>query len=79
VLKPGADDSPGYALLEVKGPGDALRPEQRAWLACLVAQGLPAAVLRVRWSSPPALPRRLVRSVQSDLATLWNAGTSGVC
>jgi hypothetical protein len=39
------------SLLEVKGPGDQLRPEQRGWLRYLAAAGIPAGVLRVAWST----------------------------
>jgi len=38
-----------FELLEVKGPGDQLRPEQRGWLAHMEAAGLPAIVQRVSW------------------------------
>jgi hypothetical protein len=44
-------DPPGFVLLEVKGPGDRLRPEQVAWLDYLDANGLPCTVLAVEWSS----------------------------
>ena len=40
---------PGFRLVEVKGPGDQLRPEQGAWIDYLNAHGIPASVLRVRW------------------------------
>jgi len=36
-------------LAEVKAPGDALRPEQRGWLAHFVDCGIPATVLRLEW------------------------------
>lgn len=38
-----------YDFIEVKGPGDVLRPEQRRWLAELASAGLSARVLEVRW------------------------------
>ena len=47
VVTPAA---PGFVLLEVKGPGDRLRPEQVAWLDYLDANGLPCTVLAVEWS-----------------------------
>lgn len=37
-------------FVEVKGPGDVLRPEQRRWLSALTAAGLSARVLEVRWA-----------------------------
>ncbi|MCG8458458.1 MAG: VRR-NUC domain-containing protein, partial [Holophagales bacterium] len=40
----------GFELLEVKGPGDQLRPEQKAWLDYLNDEGIPAKVLAVSWS-----------------------------
>ena len=43
------DEAPGFELLEVKAPGDQLRPEQGAWIDYLEAQGLPATVLKIRW------------------------------
>jgi FAN1, HTH domain/VRR-NUC domain len=39
----------GFELLEVKGPGDQLRPEQTAWIEFLVGAGIPARLLKVRW------------------------------
>ncbi|MEM6457589.1 MAG: VRR-NUC domain-containing protein, partial [Acidobacteriota bacterium] len=42
-------ETPGFELLEVKAPGDQLRPEQGAWIDHLNDHDLPAAVLRVRW------------------------------
>lgn len=39
-----------YELIEVKGPGDVLRPEQRRWFAELAAAGLSARVLELRWA-----------------------------
>lgn len=46
VVRP---EPPGFELLEVKAPGDQLRPEQGAWLDYLEANGLPAAILKLRW------------------------------
>ena len=43
------DQAPGYELLEVKGPGDQLRPEQRGWLDYFEHVGIPATVLAVEW------------------------------
>ncbi|MDZ7686509.1 MAG: VRR-NUC domain-containing protein [Gammaproteobacteria bacterium] len=40
----------GYRLVEVKGPGDALRQNQRRWLAWFGAHGIPAEVLDVEWA-----------------------------
>lgn len=40
----------GWELLEVKGPGDQLRPEQRSWMEFLLAHELPVRLLRVRWN-----------------------------
>lgn len=37
----------GYALLEVKGPGDTLRANQREWLAYFAKWGVQASVLQV--------------------------------
>lgn len=42
------DEPPGFELLEVKAPGDQLRPEQGAWIDHLEARGIPAAVLKLR-------------------------------
>ena len=45
-------DSPvGFELLEVKGPGDQIRPEQGAWIDFLNKKGIPARVLKVSWQS----------------------------
>ena len=38
-----------YRLLEVKGPGDTLQDSQRRWLRFFQQQGVPAAVVHVRW------------------------------
>jgi hypothetical protein len=43
--------TPGFQLLEVKGPGDHLRPEQIGWLDYLAGNGIPCSVLAVEWSS----------------------------
>ena len=43
------DAAPGFELLEVKAPGDQLRPEQAAWIDYLNAHGLPASILRLSW------------------------------
>ncbi|ASP38975.1 VRR-NUC domain-containing protein [Bacterioplanes sanyensis] len=40
----------GYRLLEVKGPGDTLQPNQRAWFAQFARHDIPAMVLQVRSS-----------------------------
>lgn len=46
------DASPvGFELLEVKGPGDQIRPEQGAWIDFLNRHGVPARVLKVTWAS----------------------------
>jgi hypothetical protein len=39
-----------YFLIEVKGPGDTLRDNQKRWLRFFSEQGLPATVAWVRWS-----------------------------
>ncbi len=44
-----SEGTPGYELLEVKGPGDQLRPEQRGWLDYFETAGIPATVLAVEW------------------------------
>ena len=44
-------DAPGdYALIEVKGPGDALQESQKRWLRFFGEQGMPAQVLWVSYS-----------------------------
>ena len=45
-LKKGND--PSFQFIEVKGPGDVLRPNQLAWLNYFKDQGIPAMVLQVR-------------------------------
>lgn len=42
-------EAPGFELLEVKAPGDQLRPEQTAWIDYLGDGDIPVAVLRVEW------------------------------
>ena len=37
----------GYELVEVKGPGDQLRPNQERWLRFLRGHGIPARLVRV--------------------------------
>ncbi|MBB3139555.1 VRR-NUC domain-containing protein [Halomonas organivorans] len=50
---PGSDtESPGYRLIEVKGPGDRLQDNQRRWLAFFHAHDIPVAVSHVRWEEP---------------------------
>lgn len=44
-----ADQTTGFQLLEVKAPGDQLRPEQGAWIDYLNRQGISCRVLRVEW------------------------------
>ncbi|MEM1177523.1 MAG: VRR-NUC domain-containing protein [Acidobacteriota bacterium] len=46
VLEPGSPV--GFELVEVKAPGDQLRPEQGAWIDYLNAHGVPAKILRLR-------------------------------
>ncbi len=43
------DEAPGFELYEVKSPGDALRPEQTAWIDCLNDGGIPATILKIVW------------------------------
>ncbi len=38
-----------YELVEVKGPGDQLRPEQRRWFDLFQRHHIPARVSKVRW------------------------------
>ncbi|MEK9713927.1 MAG: VRR-NUC domain-containing protein, partial [Thalassolituus sp.] len=38
----------GYELIEVKGPGDTLQKNQKAWLAEFARAGIPARVLHVK-------------------------------
>ena len=39
----------GYRFVEVKGPGDQLRREQRLWFGFFSDYAIPATVLRVEW------------------------------
>lgn len=41
-------ESPGYLLIEVKGPGDQLRPNQKSWMRYFVEQGIPFEILRIQ-------------------------------
>ncbi|RMF16726.1 MAG: VRR-NUC domain-containing protein [Gammaproteobacteria bacterium] len=41
----------GYALLEVKGPGDRLQDNQWRWLRFFQAEDIPARQVRVRWTT----------------------------
>nr|WP_309485741.1 VRR-NUC domain-containing protein [Halomonas sp. DQ26W] len=41
--------SPTYRLIEVKGPGARLQDNQRRWLTCSRAHGIPAVVCHVTW------------------------------
>jgi hypothetical protein len=43
-----------YRLIEVKGPGDRLQPNQRRCLEHCLLQGLPVSVCHVRWEEPAA-------------------------
>jgi hypothetical protein len=43
--------SDGYRLIEVKGPGDTLQDNQRAWMRFFAQQGIAHEVMHVRWSS----------------------------
>jgi len=43
------DVEPGFELLEVKAPGDQLRPEQTAWIDYLNDGGIPSGIQRVDW------------------------------
>ncbi len=45
------ENSGDYCLIEVKGPGDALQHSQKRWLRFFQAQGIPAQVAWVEWSS----------------------------
>ena len=47
------EEAPGFELMEVKAPGDQLRPEQGAWIDYLNANGLPASILKLTWEKPP--------------------------
>jgi len=43
----GPTGAAGYELVEVKGPGDQLRPNQERWLRFFGEHGLPARLIRV--------------------------------
>jgi hypothetical protein len=49
-----------YRLIEVKGPGDRLKDNQRRWLKFFARHAIPAAVCQVRWQSS-CDPTRQVR------------------
>lgn len=38
-----------YTLVEVKGPGDQLRPNQKRWLRFFKEKGIPYRVLKIKW------------------------------
>lgn len=42
----------GYALLEVKAPGDRLQQHQRRWMAHFADAGIPHEVLHIQWRDP---------------------------
>lgn len=44
-----SEETQEYALWEVKGPGDTLRPVQKMWLMHFQECGIPASVLKVHW------------------------------
>lgn len=44
----------GYELVEVKGPGDQVRPEQRAWFGVLERGGVAISIAKVEWGQPAA-------------------------
>ena len=44
------DETPGYEMIEVKGPGDRLQDHQRRWLEFFSAHDIPVSVCHVRWS-----------------------------
>lgn len=41
--------SGGYELIEVKGPGDRLQANQKAWMEYFSAHGIPHRVIQVSW------------------------------
>jgi len=51
LYRPGDE---AWSLWEIKGPGDALRPEQAWWLEQFRAAGASAWVVRVDWKKPVA-------------------------
>ncbi|MEM6797515.1 MAG: VRR-NUC domain-containing protein [Acidobacteriota bacterium] len=54
LFVPSPSSPTGFELLEVKAPGDQLRPEQGAWIDYLNARGLPAKVLKLKAAAPGA-------------------------
>ena len=44
-------ESEGYELIEVKGPGDRLQPNQKRWMAFFADHGIPHRVVHVAWTS----------------------------
>ena len=38
-----------YSLVEVKGPGDQLRPNQKRWLRFFDTQSIPYKVANIKW------------------------------
>ncbi|UCG27346.1 MAG: VRR-NUC domain-containing protein [Bacteroidales bacterium] len=38
-----------YKLVEVKGPGDQLRPNQKRWIRFFSEKGIPYTIIRVKW------------------------------
>ncbi len=43
------DGEPSFEFIEVKAPGDQLRPEQIAWIDYLNEGGIPASILHIDW------------------------------
>ena len=43
------DSAKGYCMIEVKGPGDQLQPNQKRWLRFFQQQEIPFQVARVSW------------------------------
>ncbi|MEL7059649.1 MAG: VRR-NUC domain-containing protein [Acidobacteriota bacterium] len=60
-----SEEPEGFRLLEVKGPGDQLRPEQTGWLDHFEDHGFPASVLKVVWS-PVSASRQDAASAGAD-------------
>jgi len=50
--KPGLDVSTPFVFLEVKGPGDTLRPNQLTWIHKFCTLGIPFQVVSVRKLPP---------------------------
>jgi len=46
------DKAPGYELMEVKGPGDQLQPNQKRWLRYFSAKNIPYSIARISWREP---------------------------